>query len=486
MVVLKVKYVWEAKLKYLRIIGFILLLSLNHIQGLAQPCPFSLQVTYIDGQRGCLTDLPLSKHADKSWGKSIAEIAQYSRYYTIATSSICNLITVGANSNAIVNTGRREAEVNSLTQCPKKCECAIVVDNGKVLLPLNLASLIGANSTSFSHKTNNAEAPKTQIDNNLLVLDSKKQQKTLPPPLEVDKASVATNTESVDRQKDRELLMQLSVELAKLRAESEALKKVQMEGRSQIVTLSVGPDSIPATPLIFANRKALVIGNDGYKFVNPLQNAKEDAKAIAENLAKVGYKVTLKLDQSEKEMKASLRIFKSQLEAGDEVAFFYAGHGLQLTNSNFLIPIDVAGENEEQIRDEAIPLQRVLDDMADKKVKLTLAMIDACRDNPFKVSGRSVGSGTRGLAPTTAATGQMIVFSAGTGQQALDKLGPSDKDKNGLFTRSFIKEMQKSGLTIDQLVRNVRNEVVVKAKSVGHDQVPAIYDQVVGEFYFRK
>jgi hypothetical protein len=124
--------------------------------------------------------------------------------------------------------------------------------------------------------------------------------------------------------------------------------------------------------------------------------------------------------------------------------------------------------------------------MSDKKVKFTLAMIDACRDNPFKSSGRSIGVGARGLAPTTAATGQMVVFSAGNGQQALDKLGPNDKDKNGLFTRVFIKEMQKSGITIDQLVRNVRNEVVYTAKSIGHEQVPAIYDQVVGEFYFRK
>ena len=80
----------------------------------------------------------------------------------------------------------------------------------------------------------------------------------------------------------------------------------------------------------------------------------------------------------------------------------------------------------------------------------------------------------------------MIVFSAGTGQQALDKLGPNDTDKNGLFTRLFIKEMRKPGIPIDRLVRNVRNDVVNTAKSIGHEQVPAIYDQVVGEFYFKK
>ena len=206
---------------------------------------------------------------------------------------------------------------------------------------------------------------------------------------------------------------------------------------------------------------------------------------MAENLKNVGYQVTLKLDVTEKELKASLRQFKGQVESGDEVAFFYAGHGVQLANSNYLVPIDVAGEAEDQLRDEAIALQRLLDDMNDKKVKFTLAMVDACRDNPFKSSGRALGGNTRGLAPTTAATGQMIVFSAGTGQQALDKLGPSDKNKNGVFTRVFVKEMQKPGVSIDRVVRNVRTEVVNLAKSVGHDQVPAIYDQVVGEFYFK-
>jgi hypothetical protein len=80
----------------------------------------------------------------------------------------------------------------------------------------------------------------------------------------------------------------------------------------------------------------------------------------------------------------------------------------------------------------------------------------------------------------------MVIFSAGAGQQALDRLGPADKNKNGLFTRIFIEEMQKPGLSVDRVVRNVRNEVVELARGVGHEQVPAIYDQVVGDFYFRK
>ena len=232
------------------------------------------------------------------------------------------------------------------------------------------------------------------------------------------------------------------------------------------------------------NRRALVIGNDTYKAVAKLSNAREDARTIAANLISVGYQVTLRLDLNEKEMKATLRNFAGQVQGGDEVLFFFAGHGVQLGAANYLLPTDIVGDSEAQVRDEASQLQRVLDDMSERKAKFTLAMIDACRDNPFKSSGRAIGG--RGLAPTTAATGQMVIFSAGTGQQALDKLSASDKNKNGLFTRVFIQEMQKPNQSVDRVVKNVRNQVAELAKSVGHDQVPAIYDQVLGDFFFKR
>lgn len=244
------------------------------------------------------------------------------------------------------------------------------------------------------------------------------------------------------------------------------------------------PSSAEKTSPIYANRRALVIGNDTYKSIPKLLAAREDARSLASNLTAVGYQVTLKLDLTEKEMKAALRNFAAQVQGGDEVMFFFAGHGVQLGSTNYLLPTDIVGDSEAQVRDEAIQLQRVLDDMSEKKAKFTLAMIDACRDNPFKTSGRSIGG--RGLAPTTAATGQMVIFSAGTGQQALDRLGNSDRNKNGLFTRVFVQEMQKPNVSIDRVVKSVRNQVAELAKSVGHEQVPAIYDQVLGDFYFKK
>jgi hypothetical protein len=79
----------------------------------------------------------------------------------------------------------------------------------------------------------------------------------------------------------------------------------------------------------------------------------------------------------------------------------------------------------------------------------------------------------------------MVIFSAGTGQQALDRLNDKDTDPNGLFTRIFLKEMDKPGVSIDRVLRSVRTEVVRLSKSVGHEQVPSLYDQALGDFYFK-
>lgn len=299
------------------------------------------------------------------------------------------------------------------------------------------------------------------------------------------------NSEIENLRAELEVAKKKQLELEKLRSDIEAAKTRLVSSEesltvppSQVVESGQQIERLSSTINTFANRKALVIGNDSYKSIPKLLAAREDARSIASNLTSVGYQVTLKLDLTEKEMKAALRAFAAQVQGGDEVMFFFAGHGVQLGSANYLLPTDIVGDSEAQVRDEAIQLQRILDDMSEKKAKFTLAMVDACRDNPFKTAGRAIGG--RGLAPTTAATGQMVIFSAGTGQQALDRLGNSDTNKNGLFTRVFVQEMQKPNLSIDRVVKNVRNQVAELAKSVGHDQVPAIYDQVLGDFYFKK
>lgn len=237
-----------------------------------------------------------------------------------------------------------------------------------------------------------------------------------------------------------------------------------------------------AAPVVAAHRLALVIGNDSYEHAQPLRNARADARAIASALQGLGYTVTLKQDVNLQQMKQALRAFKAQVAGGDEVVFYFSGHGVQFGGTNYLIPVDLVPQNEEQVADDSVGLQRVLDDLSEQKARFSLAIIDACRDNPFKGSGRAIGK--RGLAPVTAATGEMVLYSAGAGQEALDRLGAQDTDPNGLFTRVLIKEIRKPGVPANQLLKNVSYQVVQLAKTVNHDQVPALYDQTIGDYFF--
>ena len=232
-----------------------------------------------------------------------------------------------------------------------------------------------------------------------------------------------------------------------------------------------------------ARRLALVIGNDTYQNVQPLKNARSDAKAIAAELKAVGFDVTLKQDLNQKAMKSALREFKALVQGGDEVVFYFSGHGVQFGGSNYLIPVDITADSEAQVADDAIPLQRILDDLTEQKARFSLAIIDACRSNPFKEAGRAIGG--RGLASVTPATGQMIMYSAGAGQAALDNLGPKDANPNGVFTRVLIQEMRKPGVPAGVLLKDVQSDVVDLAHSVNHEQVPALYDQSLGKFFFR-
>ena len=281
------------------------------------------------------------------------------------------------------------------------------------------------------------------------------------------------------------LQRQESQDLAKLVAEMAQLRAQLQAAQNQAKpALALAEEATKKPAVQGPTRRALVIGNDTYQEVSKLQNARADAKAMGAALQKVGFAVTSKSDLTERGMKDALRAFKNEIRGGDEVVIFFAGHGVQLGSANFLLPVDIRGQSEDQVKDEAMPLQRMLDDIQDSKAKFALAIIDACRDNPFKTAGRTIGG--RGLAATSAASGQMIIFSAGAGQQALDRLNDNDKDPNGLFTRIFLKEMSKPGIAVDRILRNVRAEVVRLSKAVGHDQVPSLYDQAMGDFYFQE
>lgn len=232
-------------------------------------------------------------------------------------------------------------------------------------------------------------------------------------------------------------------------------------------------------------RVALVIGNNDYQSVPKLEKAVNDAQAVSQALSKIGFEVMYLPNAGQKKMNQAVNEFAQKIAGGGVGIFFFAGHGLQINNQNFLLPVDIdMPKDPNDIDDQAISLVRVQDKLADAKAKFSLLVIDACRDNPLpKKAGRSLG-GTRGLAQPASPTGQIVLFSAGANQQALDKLNDTDGNPNGLFTREFLPMISTPGVSAADALKKVRTSVTSKARSVGHDQNPALYDQTDGDFYF--
>ena len=234
-----------------------------------------------------------------------------------------------------------------------------------------------------------------------------------------------------------------------------------------------------------AQRYALVIGNDQYAaFHPPLEKAGNDARAMAKVLEKAGFKATLLLNGNEKRMNAAVNEFVDNIAGGGIGVLFFAGHGVQINNQNYLLPVDMeTPRRERDVEDQAVSLQVVQEKIAQARAKFTLVVVDACRNNPLpKRADRAIG-GTRGLTQPSAPNGQMVIYSAGANETALDKLHDNDRNPNGLFTREFIGVLDKPGLSVGDALKRVRSSVIAKAKSVNHDQHPAVYDQTDGDFY---
>lgn len=232
-------------------------------------------------------------------------------------------------------------------------------------------------------------------------------------------------------------------------------------------------------------RIALVIGNNDYVEVPKLQKAVGDAKAIAEKFSKLGFKVTLALDLDRRKLNQALSRLYSDIEPGDTVAIHFSGHGVELQGQNYLLPIDApAPENggEDLLKSETLSLQQLVETLVDKKAGARILIIDACRDNPFAAAGKRSIGGTRGLGKVEVTRGTFIMYSAGNGQAALDRLGESDNAPTSVYTRVLLQRLDQPGITLRDLAATVRDDVFTLAKTVGHEQYPAYYDEMPSNF----
>ncbi len=235
-------------------------------------------------------------------------------------------------------------------------------------------------------------------------------------------------------------------------------------------------------PAALANKRlALVIGNDNYLSVSVLKNARNDARLMASALREASFDVTEVNDLDLRRMWRAIETFQARIGKGDEVVFFFAGHGVQIGSEPVLLPVDIVAESDGQVLREAVALSKIQD--AFKDARLALLIIDACRDNPFPPRGTRTVGGARGLPTIEAADGAAIIMSASRGQKAMDSV-PGLTTENGLFTFEFVRAIRVPGADLRVALQDVRERVEDRAKRSGAQQRPAIVDETRGNFYF--
>jgi len=246
-----------------------------------------------------------------------------------------------------------------------------------------------------------------------------------------------------------------------------------------------GVAAVTATSVTLADqfkgekRYALVIGNSKYKFVSPLRNAENDANDMAAELEKLNFEVFKVINGDYNQMRDIFKKFHEKLSTGpkDQTVglFYYAGHGIQNQGENYLVPVEANVQFEDDIPRTCFPVQRiVMANMERSNSRINILILDACRNNPFPSGYRSAESG---LAEIRRAKGSFIAYATAPGSVASDGEG-----RNGLYTQELLNAMRKPGLSIEQVFKEVRRNVLQLS---GERQYTWDSSNIIGDFYFK-
>ncbi len=261
----------------------------------------------------------------------------------------------------------------------------------------------------------------------------------------------------------------------------------QGDQNTKIITTSTAaaPAAVVANSLaeFYKDEKriALVIGNSNYpKSIGALKNPVNDATDFAKELQLSNFDVQLLTNATYGQMRAAMLKFKEKVDANERdktvALFYFAGHGLQHEDENYLVPIDAMVEFEDDIARYCFAVQRmVLSNMERSNSRMNIVILDACRNNPFPALSRSAGG--QGLGEMKRARGSFMAFATAPGSTASDGTG-----RNGLYTQELIKAVQKPGLTIEQVFKEVRANVL---RLSANRQNTWDSSNIIGEFYFR-
>ena len=242
-------------------------------------------------------------------------------------------------------------------------------------------------------------------------------------------------------------------------------------------------------------RYALIIGNNTYAEFDPLDNSVNDAVALSAVLKKLGFTVTLKTNLSSNETKETLESFEKNIKSGSAVFFYFSGHGVQMDGHNYLLATDLKLSNietsdekpkkvalKELIEQYSISLDSLVDIFQKKKVKTNIVILDACRKSPSKEFE------AEGLAGLDAPINSLIAFATSPGKvsYALTK-----EDKNSLYTKHLLLNINKENTPVDQMLKKVHKSVYEFSKKVSLEelkneslaQMPWINSSLIDDFY---
>ncbi|MBB4256133.1 MULTISPECIES: caspase domain-containing protein [unclassified Bradyrhizobium] len=245
----------------------------------------------------------------------------------------------------------------------------------------------------------------------------------------------------------------------------------------QVCLLLAAALFLTCQPAWAIKRVALVVGNSSYQNAPLLPNPANDAASITATLKSAGFDVVdSRLNLAAADMRRALREFADQTRDADIAVVYYAGHGIEIDGTNYLIPTDARLERDTDIYDEAFSLDRVLLAIEPAK-QLRVVIVDACRNNPFAdsmkrtVASRSISRGLARVEPTVSNT--LIAFAAKAGLTALD-----GNSKNSPYATALVKYIAKPGLDLRRAFGFVRDDVL---QATGNRQEPYVYGSLGGE-----
>lgn len=259
-------------------------------------------------------------------------------------------------------------------------------------------------------------------------------------------------------------------------------EKVKSDEAGKQTKSPITSSSISNLAEVYENEKryALIIGNSAYpKAIGSLKNPVNDAQDIAAELVKCNFEVDLLINATHRQIEiAAVNLYKKLSEGPKNQTvglFFYAGHGLQFEGTNYLVPVDASITSPTDVIYACYPADKILGKMEFANTRMNIVILDACRNNPFPATTRS--GAPQGLAQVRAAKGSYVAFATAPGSVASDGSG-----RNGLYTQELLKALKKPNLTIEQMFKEVRQQV---SELSNGSQSTWDNSNIIGDFYFK-